>query len=329
LFHRDTVANFFPDVNAVLAGNGDTDVTGDGGTFLTWEWDASFLFLDSTILLGKVGALGAVNALLTGNIGALLKRFLVANFFRYLSADLLGNNGSNGSGDGEDGSGNRDGDTAIVKSSRLALLGCLVRFERVLLGELGLLGGSLPDMARPLHGDDLALLFEMSYTDVLRNGLANLLDHGRTNRHVGALLFPDDVAIRNGVTLTLLLHDERTRLLVLGVALTGLESRTSWLGFDLTSLLEIGPTPLLPDFIDDGGTLTDDGHSRSDDRQSGNSREYGKVLALRSLHSVFEFTFRSLDGKLLFLLGGFDGVQILCVRKLHRATETNDSDEEL
>ena len=333
MFDRDTIADFFFDVNAMLAGNGDTDVAGDGGTLLTWEWDASFLFLDSAIFLGEVGTLGTVNAVLTGNIGALLKRFLVTDLSGYLGANLLGHDGSNRSRNGESGvrETSRDKSGSFTLGSlkiglEFFLRGLQVTLELFfsgLLSELGLLGGSLPDMSGLLHSDDLALLFEMSNADILLDGLANLLDHGRAHGNVDTLLLPGDVAKGNGVALTLLFHDERTRLLVLWMALTGLESRTSRFGFDLTGFLVVGPASFLPNFIDDGGTLDGDGHSRSDDRQSGNSREDGKLLTLRSFDSILELLLGGLNRYLLFVLRDFVGVQILVLE-----TERNGATSE-
>ena len=83
----------------MFSGNSDADVTSYRRTFLGREWDAGLLLLDAAILLGVVGALLTIDAIIAGNILTLGKRFLMTNLLGYLVTDGFGDVDANGSHD--------------------------------------------------------------------------------------------------------------------------------------------------------------------------------------------------------------------------------------
>jgi len=178
-------ADFLLDISTMLSGNSDTDVTSYRCTFLGREWDAGLLLLDAAILLGVVGALLTIDAVIAGNILTLGKRFLMTNILGYLVADGFGDVDANGSHDRSDGSHDRSNRSDGRKEETFRLLGRLFSLL------LGLLGGKLFVQAPSpplglgdnfvtafLDGSSLALLMEMSYADILFDGMASLLEDG-------------------------------------------------------------------------------------------------------------------------------------------------------
>jgi len=171
-------ADFLLDISTMLSGNSDADVTSYRCTFLGREWDAGLLLLDAAILLGVVGALLTIDAVIAGNILTLGKRFLMTNILGYLVADGFGDVDANGSHDRSNRSDGRKEETFRLLGRLFSLL-------------LGLLGGKLFVQAPSpplglgdnfvtafLDGSSLALLMEMSYADILFDGMASLLEDG-------------------------------------------------------------------------------------------------------------------------------------------------------
>lgn len=302
----------------MLSGNGDADVASYSCTFLGGEWDARLLLLDAAVLLGVVRALLTVNAVFAGHILTLGQRLLMADFLGYLVADGFRDIDTNGSDDRLNGSDDRSNRRDGRKEETFGLLGFL------LSQLLGLLGSELFVQAPspPLGlGDNLVTAFldcgslagllEVGYADILFYGMASLFEDGRTDWYVAALLLPNDVTKGNGMPGTLLLHDKRTGVFVLGMAFAGWKCGTSWLGLEVTGVVVLGETLLLPDFVENGVT----NRSGANGDRLGNSKvgTNGKGRTSDETTFVFAGLDRSLEGTLsrldTFLLDRLRGLE--------------------
>jgi len=307
--------NFLGHIGARLVGNGSANVTNLGNTFLGRDGNAGLLFLQAAIFLGVVSALLAVNAVLPGNVPAVVEGLLVTDFLGLLVADFLLDISANGSGPHGFFPSRRDDLRGIRSARRNSEIGTFVLLTGLLIGFL--VQASLPDamnrfpnlrhVATLLDGMHRTDLFEMSYANVLLQGLAFLLEDFGTNRFVGALLLPNDVAERNGNSLAFLLHDVRARLLFLGVAFSGLSDPA--IGYDLlfASVIVLGPAFFLPDFVENRFAL-------SDVRNGMNGSGYDDAAAiamtfiLTGLQRSLKVALGSLDSGFLLLLQGLEVV---------------------
>ena len=154
-----------------------------------------------------------------------------------------------------------------------------------------------------LDGGSLAGLLEVGYADILFYGMASLFEDGRTDWYVAALLLPNDVTKGNGMPGTLLLHDKRTGVFVLGMAFAGWKCGTSWLGLEVTGVVVLGETLLLPDFVENGVT----NRSGANGDRLGNSKvgTNGKGRTSDETTFVFAGLDRSLEAPLAALILSF------------------------
>jgi len=298
-------------------GNGSANVTNLGNTFLGRDGNAGLLFLQAAIFLGVVSALLAVNAVLPGNVPAVVEGLLVTDFLGLLVADFLLDISANGSSPHGCFPSRRDNLRGIRSARRNSEIGTFVLLTGLLIGFL--VQASLPDamnrfpnlrhVATLLDGMHRTDLFEMSYANVLLQGLAFLLEDFGTNRFVGALLLPNDVAERNGNSLAFLLHDVRARLLFLGVAFSGLSDPA--IGYDLlfASVIVLGPAFLFPDFVENRFALAD---VRNGMNGYGSGYDDAAAIAmtfiLTGLQRSLKVALGSLDSGFLLLLQGLEVV---------------------
>jgi len=88
---RDGFAKLLLHVLALLVGNILANIVEDGNALFGREWNADLLFLEGAMLLGVVGALLTVDAMLLRYVFANIEGLLVAYLLRLLRANGLGN----------------------------------------------------------------------------------------------------------------------------------------------------------------------------------------------------------------------------------------------